>query len=166
MTNSTIDQNDAQFSRRSFLKLGLGALGALALLESGGASLLFLQPRRLTGEYGTIVNAGTVESFPTGTVTEFPDGRFFLVRSSDGGFLALSTRCTHLGCAVRWEAVDGQFFCPCHASAFDIHGDVKNAPAPRALDTFTVRVDGEQVIVDTSHRRSREAFALDQLTYA
>lgn len=165
---STSDKNHegSQLSRRNFLKMGFGALGALALLEVGGASLLFMKPRSLEGEFGGLVTAGPVDSFPSGSVVEFPDGRFFLVRSSEGGFLAVYRRCTHLGCSVNWEAEQNRFFCPCHASSFDQHGDVENPPAPRALDTFPVQIKDEQVIVDTSRGQSRETFRQEQLVFA
>lgn len=153
-------------TRRDFLKLGLGALGALISLEIGGASLLFLEPRSLSGEFGGTVTAGNADSFPPGSVTEFPDGRFFLVRAEDGGFLAVYRRCTHLGCAVEWQASEHRFFCPCHASSFDFYGTVENPPAPRALDTFPVQVKDGQVLVDTGEGQAREGFSGDQLVYA
>ncbi len=155
-----------KLSRRDFLKLGVGALSALALLEVSGASLLFLQPRSLDGEFGGQVIAGLVDSFPAGSVVEFPDGRFYLIHAPDGGFLAVYRRCTHLGCSVSWEPAQNHFFCPCHASSFDIVGDVENPPAPRALDTFPVIIDAGQVIVDTSSIQTRDNFAPDQLVYA
>jgi cytochrome b6-f complex iron-sulfur subunit len=155
-----------QLSRRDFLKLGIGAFSALAVLEISGASLLFMKPRALEGEFGGTVNAGAVDSFPNGSVVEFPAGRFFLVRSLDGGFLALYQKCTHLGCTVSWEADNGHFFCPCHASSFDLHGDVENPPAPRALDTFPVAIVGGEVLVDTGQIHTRDAFATEQLVYA
>ena len=153
-------------TRRDFLKLGIGALSALALLEIGGVSLIFLKPRSLSGEFGGTVTAGLVNSFPVGSVVEFTNGRFYLVRSHDGGFLAVYRRCTHLGCTVQWEAQENLFFCPCHASSFDMHGNVENTPAPRALDTFPITIDTGQVIVDTGTIQTRDAFATDQLVYA
>ena len=164
-TNSK-KQKDDQLSRRDFLKMGVGALSLVALLEVGGASLLFMKPRSSEGEFGGMVTAGTVESFPTGSVTEFPDGRFYLVRASDGGFLAVYRRCTHLGCTVNWEPDQNRFFCPCHASTFDIHGEVENPPAPRALDTFPIQIEESQVIVDTSNIQNRDGFAPEQLAHA
>jgi cytochrome b6-f complex iron-sulfur subunit len=155
-----------QLSRRDFMKLGIGTLSALAILEVGGASLFFMKPRNLDGEFGTEVIAGPVDSFPAGSVVEFPDGRFFLVRSHDGGFLALHQRCTHLGCSVTWGADKSHFFCPCHASSFDFHGDVENPPAPKALDTFQVTIVDGHVLVDTGHTQTRDTFAQDQLVYA
>jgi cytochrome b6-f complex iron-sulfur subunit len=160
------NNSQSQVTRRDFLKLGVSALSALAVLEIGGASLMFMKPRSLEGAFGGVVNAGAVDSFTPGSVVHFPDGRFFLVRSFDGGFLAVYQRCTHLGCSVTWEADEGRFFCPCHASSFDIHGNVQNPPAPRALDTFPVTIEGGQVLVDSGKILSRDGFSAEQLAYA
>ena len=159
-------QTESQVSRRDFLKMGVSALSLVALLEVGGASLLFMKPRSSEGEFGGLVTAGMVDSFPPGSVTAFPDGRFYLVRAADGGFLAVYRRCTHLGCTVNWEPEKGRFFCPCHASAFDIHGEVENPPAPRALDTFPIQIEESQVLVDTSRIQNRDGFMPEQLAYA
>jgi cytochrome b6-f complex iron-sulfur subunit len=70
--------------------------------------------------------AGIVDDFPPGSVTPFNAGRFYLVRQQDGGFLALYRKCTHLGCAVPWNPAEGRFVCPCHASAFEMDGQVIN----------------------------------------
>ena len=161
---SQIDQAD--LTRRDFLKMGMGALSALALLEVGGISLMFMQPRSLEGEFGGVVSAGAVDSFVPGSVTEFPHGRFYLIRAHDGGFLAVYQRCTHLGCTVTWEADQNRFFCPCHASSFDFTGDVENPPAPRALDTFAVSFSGGEVLVDTAQINQRDGFTPQQLAYA
>ena len=161
---TTTQENN--LSRRDFLKLGVGALSALAVLEMGGVSLFFMQPRSLVGEFGGIVNAGPVDSFPAGSVVEFPDGRFFLIHAPDGGFLAVYSRCTHLGCTISWEADKNHFFCPCHASSFDTIGDVQNPPAPRVLDLFDITVEEGQVLVNTGSISQRDRFTTDQLTYA
>ena len=152
--------------RRNFIKLGLGALGALAVLELGGASLLYLQPRNTTEEFGGVVTAGSLDSFPSGSVTEFPTARFFLVRVEDGGFLAVHNRCPHLGCTVNWTPDQDGFHCPCHASSFDLYGNFKKQPVPRALDIFQVSIDDGTVLVDTSRMQQRPQFSPDQLVYA
>lgn len=148
---------EPKLTRRNFLQMGIGTVSALALLEFSGASLAFMQPRPLAGEFGSIVNAGPVESFPVNSVTHFPHGRFYLVRLQDGDFLALYQRCTHLGCTVSWEANQNHFFCPCHASSFDQAGEVENPPAPRDLDTFAVTLKDGSVLVDTSNIQTRKA---------
>lgn len=166
MNPSTDPSTPPLLSRRDLLSLGLGALGLVGLLQGGAMTLQFLGPRRLEGEFGGTVTAGPVESFPNGSVTEFPDGRFFLVRLDDGGFLAVYRRCTHLGCAVAWHAAESRFACPCHGSYFDQAGSVENPPAPRALDTFPLEIVEAQIVVDTARALQRDRFSPDQVVYA
>jgi nitrite reductase/ring-hydroxylating ferredoxin subunit len=156
----------ARLNRRDFLRLGLGALGSVALVELSGIGLLYMQPQALVGEFGGLVTAGAVDSFPPASVTPFPDGRFFLIRAADGGFLAVYSRCPHLGCTVSWESQQDQFVCPCHASRFDNLGSVENPPAPRALDLFAVSISDGLLQVDTTRPSTRDHFAPTQLTYA
>lgn len=40
-------------------------------------------------------------------------------------------RCSHLGCALRWNAAEHSWDCPCHGSRFDEHGRLLNNPAMR-----------------------------------
>jgi len=152
--------------RRSFLKLGFTVLGTAAALEIGGASLLYLRPDNFSAKFGRVINAGSVDSFAPGSTTEFPEGRFYLIRSQDGGFLAVHNRCPHLGCTVSWQAERQTFHCPCHASSFDGYGDLTNPPVPRPLDTFPVSIEDNTVMVDTAQLQQRDEFSTDQLTYA
>lgn len=172
MANSTnqeylqIDDQDPKLSRRGFLKMGIGALSVLAVMEAGGAGFFFLQARSQEGEFGEIVTAGGVESFPAGSVSEFPAARFFLIRAPDGGFLAVHNRCPHLGCAVTWVPEEEKFLCPCHASTFDFYGNFESPPVPRPLDTFAVQIEDGKVMVDTTLLAQREQFSPTQLAYA
>jgi cytochrome b6-f complex iron-sulfur subunit len=158
----------ADASRRSFFgKLWL-LLGGIALVEYVLVAVDFVRPRRATPGEGerTLVVAGPVGLFERGTVTAFPEGKFYLARLQDGGFLALSRRCTHLGCTVPWDSGSGRFVCPCHASVFDITGDVLSPPAPRALDLYAVRIENGIVKIDTGKPAERRAFDATQPTYA
>jgi cytochrome b6-f complex iron-sulfur subunit len=159
-------QPSSALSRRSFIKMGLGALSTLALLEVGGAGMMFLHARSLDGEFGGVVTAGVLDDFPPGSVTELADSQFFLVRTADGGLLAIHRRCTHLGCTVNWVPAENHFVCPCHAAIFDFYGDFQNPPVPRPLDTFPIEIKDTQVLVDTSRPQRRETFKPEQLTYA
>jgi len=38
-------------------------------------------------------------------------------------------RCPHLGCALRWNAAEHSWDCPCHGSRFDRNGKLLNNPA-------------------------------------
>jgi len=127
----------------------------------------FLRPRPVRGDGEVaVITAGPAEAFEPDSVTAFPQGKFYLVRLQDGGFLAVSRECTHLGCTVPWVEEEHRFVCPCHSSAFDIHGEVVNPPAPRALDLFEVRIENRIVKVNTANLRRRDAFDPAQVTSA
>ncbi|MEX0993105.1 MAG: Rieske (2Fe-2S) protein [Solirubrobacterales bacterium] len=57
-----------------------------------------------------------------------------------GQIVALSTRCAHLGCPVRWVAPTERFVCPCHGGVYDFEGRVVGGPPVRPLDRFKTRV--------------------------
>jgi cytochrome b6-f complex iron-sulfur subunit len=153
-------------TRRRFLGRVWLALGGVALVEYGWLAFEFLRPRGAVEETLPILSAGPLDAFEPGTVTAFPAGKFYLVRLDDGGFLALSRTCTHLGCTVPWVEEEGRFLCPCHASAFDRRGVVEKPPAPRPLDAHPVRIENGIVKVDLGRKLRRDAFAPDQVTYA
>lgn len=152
-------------SRRDFLKLTWVFFGALTAVETVGIFIAYLQPRLAEGEFGSIVSAGTVDKFPANSVTHISNGRFYIVRLADGGFLAVYHRCTHLGCTVPWDAAQQRFICPCHSSEFDMQGTVKNPPAPRPLDLFTVSILDGKVMVDTSSPIQRQTYETAQVVY-
>jgi cytochrome b6-f complex iron-sulfur subunit len=156
-------------TRRSFLGWLWGLLGFAALAESLWIGISFLRPRQSRTsptEDESLVVAGPVERFQPGSVTAFQKGRFYLVRLEDGGFLALSRTCTHLGCTVPWDQEQGRFVCPCHASAFAITGEVLSPPAPRPLDLFQVRIENQIVKVDTCTSKRRTAHSPSQVVHA
>lgn len=152
--------------RRDFLKLAWGAAGLAVLGEAGWVGLKFFSPQVAAGEFGGVFTVGAVEDFPAGSVTPFNEGRFYLVRLPDGGFLALYRKCTHLGCAVPWNPAEGKFICPCHASEFEMDGQVLTPPAPRPLDRFAVRIEDGMVLVDTGEAISRDHTSPDDAIYA
>ncbi|MBI5578888.1 MAG: Rieske (2Fe-2S) protein [Deltaproteobacteria bacterium] len=160
-------QTPAQVSRRCFLNILWTALGLGALAEFLWLAFSFLRPAEPGGESqaNAIVPVGPLASFEPGTVTAFQKGEFYLVRLDDGGLIALSCRCTHLGCTVPWVEKEKKFLCPCHASAFDITGNVINSPAARALDTFPLSIENNIVKVDTGRRIKRSGFNPEQLVY-
>lgn len=164
---STENHDDrGKVSRRDYLKLTWAGLAGLAALEIGALSLAYMQPRLAEGEFGGMITAGKVEDFPPGSVSHISNGRFYLVRLADGGFLALYQRCTHLGCSVPWDQAQGAFVCPCHNSQFTTQGELVNPPAPRPLDLFQVSIQDGQVVVDTSHPLQRQHFDPSQVVYA
>jgi cytochrome b6-f complex iron-sulfur subunit len=153
-----------RLSRRQFL--GIAWVGSLVLLAFQLVHTLtrFLKPVS-SGGFGGMVYAGKVDEFPIGSVNRIMSGRFYLVRNEDG-FLALWQRCTHLGCAIPWDGVEGQFHCPCHGSLFNTVGEVAGGPAPRPMDTFPVTIRSGEVWVDTSKPTERTQYDPSQVAQA
>ena len=60
---------DQPVTRRDFLGLGLNVLGAIALLEVGGAGLFYLQSRSQEGKFGGLITAGAVDISPFSNIT-------------------------------------------------------------------------------------------------
>jgi cytochrome b6-f complex iron-sulfur subunit len=164
-----MNDDASKLTRRESIGLGGKILGLVVLAECVGVAALFLWPRKAKpreGGYGGVITAGPVDSFAPGQVTPFAKGQFYLARLADGGFLALSRKCTHLGCTVPWDDKTKRFACPCHASAFDERGAVLSPPAPRPLDLYPIRIENGVVKVDTSTPILRETFDPSQVVKA
>jgi cytochrome b6-f complex iron-sulfur subunit len=155
-------------NRRDFFGLAWKALGIVAVLEATGmvVAYFFSGKSRNTTPPKQLFEAGPVNAFLPGSVSAFMGGRFYLARQQDGGFIALSLRCTHLGCSVSWEENKKRFICPCHSSAFDISGEVLNPPAARALDFYPVMIENGVVKVDIGTLKERKSAGKEQLIYA
>lgn len=67
----------------------------------------------------------------------------FVTRAADTGeIVALSNRCTHLGCPVvhQPENADAPLQCPCHDAKFSVTGEVLEGPPSRPLERLTIEV--------------------------
>ena len=61
--------------------------------------------------------------------------------------IAISSRCVHVGCPVRYVAAARSFVCPCHGGVYDFRGVRTGGPPPRPLDRFYTLIRDEQVLV-------------------
>jgi len=126
-------------NRREFLNLAwLASLGFLTL-DIAGVSYLFAMPIFKEGEFGGVVNMGTVSELPPAgsAPANHPKVKVWLSNTEDG-VVALYKVCTHLGCLYNWNNQEGKFICPCHGSQFTAEGQYIQGPAPRSLDKFAV----------------------------
>jgi cytochrome b6-f complex iron-sulfur subunit len=110
----------------------------------------------------TVVKLGKPSEYHINDISELwiKEYRLWLVRFSDG-FVAVSAKCTHQGCAPRFIASENELKCPCHGSGFrgvdpnmglpNITGINFEGPAPRPLERFKIGLaeDG-QIAVDLS----------------
>lgn len=69
------------------------------------------------------------------------------VYDKDSKYIAISSRCAHLGCPVRWVDAAERFICPCHGGVYDLLGRRVGGPPVRPLDRFYTRLEGEYVQV-------------------
>jgi Rieske Fe-S protein len=134
-------------SRREFLGpltvalLGVWS-GALALL--GAVPLLSPLWRRMPSSEKRILlgppsladgpdpqGADVVVTRQSGYFRESRIEQVFVLPRQEDEFVAVSARCTHLGCQVSWNRSERRFECPCHGGRFDPHGNVIAGP-PRS----------------------------------
>ena len=76
------------------------------------------------------VDLGEASNYPPGSITMLPEIPVLLLHTA-GGFTALDTTCTHLGCQLHLE--EAGLVCPCHGSQFDLEGEpTKGLPPGRS----------------------------------
>ena len=89
-----------------------------------------------TGKTTAFVRQGdpNLTGLPSGYETE-----------SSSEYIAISTRCAHLGCPVNFVQAAGNFICPCHGGVYGFLGERIGGPPVRPLDRFQTRVTNGQV---------------------
>ena len=81
-------------------------------------------------------------------VRRFNEKRDKVIEGEDSQpYVAISTRCAHLGCPVRYVQASQKFICPCHGGIYGFEGQVEGGPPVRPLDRFYTRVRAGQVQV-------------------
>ncbi len=158
-----IDQK--QISRRKFIAYVWIVAGIIVIGELIAGVFAFLWPRRRKTREEKIFVAGKVSDFKIGQVVPFRKEKTFVVRLV-GGFLAISSVCTHLHCIVNWNAVTKRFECPCHGAKFNEEGEVLAGPPPRPLDIHKLEIAAGNVVVDTDISVERKKFDPSQLVKA
>ena len=97
------------------------------------------------------VKVGKVGDVPPGTAKVFEVGdRFVAVCNVDGSLFAVDDVCTHDEGSLDQGELDGfEIECPRHMARFDVRtGEVKALPAVVPIDTFGVRVEGDDIELD------------------
>ena len=94
---------------------------------------------------------GKVGDVPPGTSKVFEVGdNSIAVCNVEGDIFAVDDVCTHDGGSLDQGELDGfEIECPRHGARFDVRtGEVKALPAVVSVETFTVRVEGDDIEVD------------------
>ena len=133
-------------SRRNFLHVAIVTLGAVF-----SASLLYPLFRFLWPQSDKSGGEGRVgipmeEMLAGQSRVVLVRGEPVLVIREANRVVALTATCTHLSCIVKYNG-GGVVLCPCHASAFDLSGNVTAGPAPRPLPSYPVKIEGNKIVV-------------------
>jgi len=133
-------------TRRNFLNIAIGTLAAVFFASLLYPLFRYLWPRgeRAGGE-GRI-GIPMEEMLAGQSRIVLVRGDPVLVIRETNRVVALSAACTHLSCIVKYKG-GGVILCPCHASAFDLSGNVTAGPAPRPLSSYPVRIEGNRIVV-------------------
>ena len=109
-------------------RLSLRSLPDAVREGAGNAWRLLAGPRRDPGR-------GVADLAPgDGAIVDEGGERVAAHRRADGSVVAVSPRCTHLGCEVRWNGAESSWDCPCHGSRFSPDGEVLHGPAVHRLE--------------------------------
>jgi glycine/D-amino acid oxidase-like deaminating enzyme/nitrite reductase/ring-hydroxylating ferredoxin subunit len=78
----------------------------------------------------------SVDEVPAGEARVMRDGvgKTGVYRDAQDGLHAVTLRCTHMGCLLRFNAAEVSWDCPCHGSRFGVDGEVLEGPAVHPLD--------------------------------
>lgn len=133
--------------RRTFLGIILAAIGTFTAGAFGWSLFRFLSPVERGGEDSQVRVTRDLVAIGGAHFFAFQGRPAVVLQPRAGEFVALSAVCTHLGCIVKWIDDSQEFLCPCHAGRFAPSGQVLGGPPPRALDTYPVILDGDDILI-------------------
>ncbi len=138
-----------RMTRRAFLSwTGLGWLTTVLL---GLVGIRTAEAQSVEG-FRSVGNLTQLNQGNGLLLTKFKQTPVVVIRdpNQQNTLVALNPACTHLGCQVNWQGEAKQFVCPCHYSKFSPTGGVLKGPAKKALPRYTVRVQGQSILVKLS----------------
>lgn len=144
---------EGDMSRRSFAKLGMGAVGLCYVGALAYPVYRYLAtPARRAGEMAKVTEVSFAEAeLPAaGAVLMFRFGvrPAMLIHHLDGSFACFDAVCTHLGCTVQYQPEQGRIFCACHGGVYDpkTGGNVAGPP-PKPLKPYSVEIGNGKVTI-------------------
>ena len=139
-------EKDHYITRREMAKyLSLGSL-----LLAGANGLVAALPHvfdshpypevKINGASQLPVKSALLFHYPT------EDDPCILIRRETGELVAYSQVCTHLSCAVIYEAQENTLFCPCHHGYFTVaEGRPSGGPPTRPLPRIKLEQQGNEI---------------------
>ncbi len=146
-------------TRRNFYEWSVFVLGGIvqAALALPALAYLLVPSRKKTS--GGWTDAGSIAALPADQPIQLDVQRerqdawkstvekltVWAVKKNESEVVVYSPQCTHLGCGYHWVAQEQHFVCPCHDTVFGIDGAVISGVAPRPLDRFQTKIEGDRL---------------------
>ena len=161
MTTNGQAEHDGEVTRRNFLYVATGVVGAVGvtsavwpLVDQMNPSADVLALASVEVDLSSIPEGQTVKILWRGkpvfirhrtaeeitraiadNTSDLKDPEDDQLRAERPEWLIMVGVCTHLGCVPLDQRGDfGGWFCPCHGSHYDISGRIRKGPAPRNLE--------------------------------
>ena len=150
--------------RRTLLSLVVGLGGAALTGAMGTLAAVYARStsrwRAGKTRWVTLCDEGEIGDVPTRFEIRFPrlEGWYwqdvkrevFASRTEDGSVRIFSSRCTHLGCSVRWVAKKDRYTCACHGGEFSVEGEAVAGPPEDPLEQVSFRIAEGKVEVEAT----------------
>jgi menaquinol-cytochrome c reductase iron-sulfur subunit len=154
-------QDSPSTTRRTFYISAIYGLGAIITAALGLPAVVYLLVPPRMRRQSDWADAGDISQLALHSPVEMTFRRnrvdgwkvtsekstAWVVKNSANQVTAFSPQCTHLGCAYHWDQAQNEFVCPCHNSLFSIEGKVLGGPAPRPLDRYATKIDGNKLLL-------------------
>jgi len=117
-----------------------------AMLLADESKLISLKLERINNTRIAVAKLSDLSEDRGQLCTDFFLQPAMVLKTGDETCIARSAVCTHLGCTVKTELVDGKIFCPCHVSYFDVAtGKPLAGPASYPLAEEPLVIEGDLV---------------------
>ncbi len=142
-------------TRRRFLDLLLGTTASAALASILYPVLRYMKPLPQAGAGAPLLLAAEErarlerEKF---VIVRMGPARVIVFEDPARTIRALSARCTHEGCTVKYMAREAFISCACHNGKFDLDGRVISGPPPRPLDAYDVEHGSDGAVTVLTRR--------------
>lgn len=100
---------------------------------------------------GSFVKIAKISDISDGEMKEVhAQGKVYTVAKIGNEVLVFDGYCTHAQCSLAGGFLDGNTLtCYCHGAMFDIKtGDVLSPPATEPLNTYTAKLEGEDILIE------------------
>ncbi len=137
------------FERRSFLGKVVGGIGAVVAASTLYPVVKYIIPpagKEMKEVDELVVGKASEVPADTGKIFQFNKDKVIVVNNG-GSLTACSAVCTHLGCLVQWKEDENLIYCACHGARYQQTGEIISGPQPLPLAPFSVKVDGDDLVV-------------------